>query len=102
MNDDPQANSDIKDPTLLALSQRLDRLGADARSEPSDLEETVLAAVGAAIAPEPIAMPDRRAWWRSGTLRLAAGIALLAGVCIPMYVAQRSSSELDAPVITAA
>lgn len=77
----------MNDPTLVALTERLDRLAAsDEAAAPEGLEDRLLSRVGAVYAPTPIAIGSAaRAWWMSGGLRAAAGLALVGGVGALIY-----------------
>ena len=80
------------DEDLRQLSERLDALGqAEASDMPLGLQASVLEAVGQVYAPQPIAIAHGSVPWRaSGVMRLAAGVALLAGVSALVYTASRT------------
>lgn len=82
------------DEDLRLLSERLDALGeADASQMPHDLSPRLLDAVGRVYAPQPIPIARGSArWWTRGSVRLAAGVALLAGVSTLVYTAARTPS----------
>ncbi len=87
MNHDHHDHDQPMDPGLEALSARLDALGrAERAGAPVGLEDRVLTEVGRVFQPEPIAFSGRATpWWQTGTARVAAGIALLAGVSTVVY-----------------
>lgn len=75
------------DASLEALSARLDLLAeAEIADAPAGLEARVLGGVGRVFAPEPVVFSPRATpWWRTGGVRLAAGVALLVGVSTVVY-----------------
>jgi hypothetical protein len=79
----------LPDPTLEAISARLDALGEADRSRAAPgLEDRVLAGVGRVFAPEPVVFaPACTPWWRTGGVRMAAGVALLVGLATMVYTA---------------
>ncbi len=87
MNHDRHHHDQPMDSALETLSARLDALAAAERADaPPGLESRVLAEVGRVFNPEPIAFSARTApWWRTGGVRMAAGIALLVGISTVIY-----------------
>jgi hypothetical protein len=82
---------DLPDPALDALAARLDAVGdADMSAAQPGLEDRVLAGVGRVFAPEPVAFtPAAVPWWRTGAVRMAAGVALLVGAATVFYTVSR-------------
>lgn len=82
---------DLPDPALDALAARLDALGDQEMSAAQPgLEDRVLAGVGRVFAPEPVVFtPSPALWWRTGTVRMAAGVALLVGAATVFYTVSR-------------
>lgn len=98
---EPYENQDTPshDPALSALADRLDRLGdADGRMADDGLEDRVLAGVARVYAPEPILIAHAGTpWWRSGAVRLAAGVAIAAGVGVMLFSQVRPGTPAPEP-----
>jgi len=80
------------------IAAMLDRLGDAERSGADGLEERIMGSVARVFAPEPLAIVEARgAWWLRTPVRLAAGLAIVAGVGIGIYSSMPGTTLEVAP-----